>query len=72
MRRKQHQLIMEKIAVLNIRHSLSSVLLYLFSVHGKPNDSVNINTILYRNLRDTFDYVSSPAFATLLTPSPVS
>lgn len=70
-RKKQHHLIMEKIAVLNIRHSLSSVLLYLFYLHGKPDHMVNINTILYRNLKDTFDYVRSPAFATLLTPSPV-
>jgi hypothetical protein len=71
-RKKQYQLIMEKIAVLNIRHSLSSVLLYLFSKYGKPLIPVNINTILYRNLGECFDYVRSPAFATLLSPSPAS
>jgi hypothetical protein len=65
--RNQSSLIMEKIAVLNLRHSLSSIMLYLFHQHGRPERPVNINTILYRNLRDTFEYVRSEPFATLFS-----
>lgn len=63
----QSSLIMEKIAVLNLRHSLSSIMLYLFHQYGRPERTVNINMILYRNLRDIFEYVRSEAFATLFS-----
>ncbi len=59
--------ILEQIAVLNLRHSLSSVLLYLFHRFGRPSHPVNINAILYRNLFAQFEYVRSARFASLLT-----
>jgi hypothetical protein len=59
--------ILERIAVLNLRHSLSSVLLYLFHRFGRPSHPVNINTILHRNLAAQFEYVRSARFASLLT-----
>jgi hypothetical protein len=59
-------LILEKIAILNLRHSLSSVLLYLFHRYERPMQSVNINTILYRNLSEHFDYIRSEQFRQLL------
>jgi hypothetical protein len=64
---KQTPLILEQIAVLNLRHSLSSILLYLFSRYGRPTSPININTILSRNLHDWFAYVRSERFAALLT-----
>ncbi len=60
-------LILEQIAVLNLRHSLSSVLLYLFHRFGCPSYPVNINAILHRNLAAQFEYVRSARFASLLT-----
>lgn len=63
----QSVLIREKIAVLNIRHSLSSILLYLFHLYGRPIRTMNINEILYRNLAGKFDYVESAPFRSLLT-----
>jgi hypothetical protein len=56
----------EKIAVLNLRHSLSSVLLYLFHRDARPTRPVNINIILYHNLSEQFDYVRSDHFGSLL------
>jgi len=67
---KHSLLILEKIAVLNIRHSLSSVLLYLFHRYGRPMHPVNINSILYRNLYEQFEYVRSERFAGLLRELP--
>jgi ABC-type uncharacterized transport system permease subunit len=64
---KQTPLILEQIAVLNLRHSLSSILLYLFSRYGRPTNPIDINTILFRNLHDCFAYVRSERFAALLT-----
>lgn len=66
---KQTPLILEKIAVLNLRHSLSSILLYLFHLYGRPTNLVNINTILYRNVSAQFAYVRSQSFAALLRES---
>jgi hypothetical protein len=66
---KQTPLILEKIAVLNLRHSLSSILLYLFHRYGRPASPVNINTILYQNLYERFAYVRSQSFTALLTES---
>ncbi len=65
--RNHSVLILEKIAVLNLRHSLSSLLLYLFHHYGRPMRSVNINTILYHNLSEYFDYVHSEQFRQLLS-----
>jgi hypothetical protein len=64
-------LILEKIAVMNIRHSLSSILLYLFHLYGQPTGFVNINTILHRNIHNHFEYVNSPMFHELLSAVPV-
>jgi hypothetical protein len=66
---KQTPLILEQIAVLNLRHSLSSILLYLFSRYGRPTCPININAILSRNLHECFAYVRSERFAALLTES---
>ncbi len=63
--------IMEKIAVMNIRHSLSAILLYIFQLYGQPADSVNINAILHRNIHEHFEYVNSPMFHELLSAVPV-
>lgn len=50
--------IMERLLVLNIRHSLSAALLYLFfRLNFKPRTVINVNRILYRNLRNYFRYV---------------
>jgi hypothetical protein len=62
----QSSLILEKIAVLNLRHSLSSILLYLFHLYERPICTININEILYRNLAGKFDYVESASFRALL------
>ncbi|SRR5579875_91504 len=63
---KQTPLILEQIAVLNLRHSLSSILLYLFSQYGRPVNPININTILSRNLYEYFAYIRSERFAALV------
>lgn len=63
---KRQLLTLEKIAVLNLRHSLSSILLYLFQSLGYPKSAVNVNAILYRNLREHFAYVRSESFVSLL------
>lgn len=63
----QSSLILEKIAVLNIRHNLSSILLYLFYLYGRPILPININQILYRNLAGKFAYMESASFRALLT-----
>lgn len=59
--------ILEKLSVLNIRHSLSSAVLYnRFSNGADAEEMVSINKIIYNNLRDTFDYVKSPEFVSII------
>jgi hypothetical protein len=60
---------MEMISVLNIRHSLSAMILFLLSQKGgkiKGKGKVNINRILFRNLEKYFAYVQTEAFKKLL------
>ncbi|MBA3046957.1 hypothetical protein KJ863_00135 [Patescibacteria group bacterium] len=59
--------IMEKLSVLNIRHSLSTAILFLLSEkNSMPKKSINVNRILYRNLKDIFSYARSKEFKKLL------
>lgn len=59
--------IMEKLSVLNIRHSLSAALLYLFFQLGsKPEAKFNVNCILHRNLQSYFCYVKHVSFDRLI------
>lgn len=59
--------IMEKLAVLNIRHSLSAAILFLMHRDKRKSRSViNVNQILRRNLTDQFEYVRGEDFKKLL------
>jgi len=59
--------IMEKLMVLNIRHSLSSALLYLIAKAGnRPKRAVNVNKILFHNLNGHFSYINGGEFRALL------
>jgi len=59
--------IMEMLSVLNIRHSLSAMILFLLSQKGgKIKGKMNINRILFRNLGKYFAYVQTEAFKKLL------
>lgn len=54
--------------VLNIRHSLSSALLYLIAkARNKPVRAVNVNKILFHNLNGHFSYVNGDEFRALLS-----
>lgn len=58
--------IMEKLSVLNIRHSLSAAILFLMSREKcKAKKVINVNRIIYRNLGQ-FDYVRGEEFKKLL------
>lgn len=59
--------IMEKLSVLNLRHSLSSALLYYYYNHEMiPPEQVNVNRIVHRNLKQHYEYVSGNKFRSLL------
>lgn len=59
--------ILQRLLVLNIRHSLSSAILYLFSLKGRPPyPYVNTNRILYKNLNAELDYLRCEGFRSLL------
>jgi len=64
----QDYTIMERLAILNIRHSLSAAILYsLFS--STPHNSqgtINVNRILYNNIRNHFEYVRGEKFKELI------
>jgi hypothetical protein len=66
--RTNETLIMEKLMVLNIRHSLSSALLYLIAkARNKPMRAVNVNKILFHNLNGHFSYINGDEFRALLS-----
>jgi len=66
--RTQNKEIMEKLSVLNLRHSLSAALLYSCFVQGyKPASSVNVNKIIYKNLRGCFEYIQDEQFKRLIS-----
>ena len=49
----KNEYIREKLSVMNLRHNLSSILVYkLYKDNIYLNDYININKILYRNLRN--------------------
>ena len=59
----------ERIAVMNLRHSLSAVLLYWMNDQIKDKSqltSVNINRIVYGNLEKDFEWIHSDIFGQLL------
>lgn len=59
--------IMEKLSILNIRHSLSAAILFLMHRDKrKIIRAINVNRILHRNLASQFDYVSGKEFEKLL------
>lgn len=61
--------IMEKLSVLNIRHSLSAAILFLMYKEKRKAEAekvINVNQIIYRNLANQFDYVCSEDFRKLL------
>lgn len=59
--------IMEMFSVLNIRHSLSAIILFLLSQRrSKLKKKMNVNKILFRNLEKYFAYVGTEAFKKLL------
>jgi hypothetical protein len=58
---------MEKLSVLNIRHSLSVAILFLmFQEKMMPKKKINTNRILLRNLSQYFAYVRGKEFNQLV------
>ncbi len=59
--------IYERLAVLNLRHSLSAALLYYFAQRGqRPRRTLNVNRIIHRMLRGHFAYLRTAGFKELL------
>lgn len=59
--------IREKLSVMNIRHNLSSILVYkLYKKNVELKDFVNINKILYKNLNGYFEYINTDAFSDIM------
>ena len=64
----QDKSIMEKLLVMNIRHSLSAALLYMIGYNNKkPDNVINVNNILYNNLKKHFGYINTDLFYKLLS-----
>lgn len=60
--------LMERLMTLNIRHSLSAVLVYLCGTRGAPSPhTVNVNDILRANLASQVGYVNGRDFQHLLS-----
>jgi hypothetical protein len=59
--------IREKLSVLNLRHNLSAILVYqLYIDNIRLRKYININKILYKNLKDIFPYVKEDSFKQLI------
>jgi hypothetical protein len=59
--------ILEKLQILNIRHSLSCAILYNCYINNyKPTNKINVNKILYNNLKDIISYLNTPEFPLFL------
>jgi hypothetical protein len=59
--------IMERLSVLNIRHSLSAALLSDFFLTGtRPSKKINVNRVLQRNLAGRFEYLLDKTFLDLI------
>lgn len=64
---KDHS-ISEKLSVMNIRHNLSSILVYeLYKNNLFLKKFININRILYNNLNTFFNYIETDDFKKLMT-----
>lgn len=62
------EIIMEKLSILNLRHSLSALILCYYYLEDNTNPTpLNVNDIMYRNLKGKYAYVKSDSFAALLT-----
>lgn len=60
----------ERIAVLNIRHSLSQGLLALYGTgHCTLPDRINVNRVMQANMWDCFAYMNSSTFLSTLEPA---
>lgn len=57
--------IVEKLSVMNIRHSLSTALIYA-SFYLNNKKTIQTNNILYRNLKEHYKYIASENFKTLV------
>jgi hypothetical protein len=59
--------IMERISVLNLRHSLSAALLFnFFKIGIMPSKKINLNKIMQRNLQGKFKYLQDKQFLDLV------
>ena len=58
--------ILERLAILNIRHSLSTALLCIVARRGIRRKRINVNRLIYENLRPHFTYLRSAEFQRLL------
>jgi len=64
---KKDYFIREKLSVMNIRHNLSSILVYeLYKNNLYLEKFININRILYKNLTTYFSYVETEAFKDIM------
>ncbi len=64
---KKDSSIREKLSVMNIRHNLSSILVYeLYKNNLFLEKFININKILYHNLHSYFDYVNTENFQKIM------
>ncbi len=60
--------IREKLSVMNIRHNLSSILVYeLYKNNLFLDKFININRILYKNLNKYFNYVKTDKFKDIMS-----
>jgi hypothetical protein len=58
---------LEKLQVLNIRHGLSCAILYNCYINNyKPANKINVNKILYNNLKGIISYLDTPEFPLFL------
>lgn len=62
---KKDRAIMERLSVMNLRHSLSTALLYTSFILDEKRE-IRTNDILYRNLKNYYNYVQSTDFKSLL------
>ncbi len=59
--------ISDGLRVLNLRHALSSLLLFMYATRSeKPDEAVNVNRILHSHLERDIVYLASPQFEELL------
>lgn len=65
---KQHDtLVSEKLAVLNLRHSLSTAMIAAILLGALPMKKCNVNDLLYQEAAEEFSYLCSSEFRLLLS-----